>query len=79
MEHFDKTDLIERYFEDSLSEEEKEIFQNQLDSDPDFAQSVEIERDIIESIQTSANNDLRNRLETIHQKKIAGKTPDFLF
>ena len=71
MENFDQPiDLIERYFEGSLSDLELQTFQEKLAADPDFAEAFQIEKDIVEGIQASGNQTLKKRLNHIHEKKI---------
>ena len=71
MEEFNEnSNLIERFFEGKLSEEEKQLVQNKLTSDSEFAKAFQTEEDLVEGIQASGDLAFRKRLDQIHQTKI---------
>ncbi len=63
-------DLIERFFEGNLNEDEQKLLQKKLETDPDFSKSFQTEKDIVEGIQAAGDIALRKRLEKIHNDTI---------
>ena len=61
---------MERYFENSLSASELEQFQRRLKEDPAFAQAFELEKDLMEGIETLGNESLREELGEIYKEEI---------
>lgn len=58
--------LIERYFENDLSEQELEALQQRLLDDPRFAEAFQLEKDLLEGIEAFGNEQLREQLEAMH-------------
>jgi len=66
--------LIEKYFRGELSKEELVVFEQQIENDVDFAKAVRIERAIFSAIHTKQNNNLKQRLNQLHQEEIEQKS-----
>ncbi len=63
--------LIARYFENDLSDKELATFQQQLREDPAFASAFQMEKDLMEGIESFGNQQLRGQLEAIHLEETA--------
>lgn len=58
--------LIERFFENDLSEQELAAFQQRLAEDPRFAEAFQLEKELMEGIEAFGNEQLRQQLEAMH-------------
>ncbi|MEZ4956077.1 MAG: tetratricopeptide repeat protein [Saprospiraceae bacterium] len=58
--------LIERYFENDLSGQELEAFEQRLSDDPRFAEAFQLEKDLLAGIEAFGNEQLRAQLEAMH-------------
>jgi len=65
--------LIERYFDNQLSDEELKLFQRRLGEDADFAKAFQLEKDLMEGIEVMGNKNLKNELDQIYQEEIISK------
>ncbi len=63
-------ELIEKYFEQQLTEEEQKTFDQRLANDEDFAHAFQVEKDVMEGLETLGNQQLRTDLKTIYQEEI---------
>ncbi|HFA52133.1 MAG TPA: tetratricopeptide repeat protein [Bacteroidetes bacterium] len=61
--------LIERYFEGSLNEDELADFQKKLADEPDFASAFQLEKELMDGIENFGNQRLRKELDLIHQEE----------
>lgn len=66
---------VEKYFEGTLSEGELDFFQQKIAQDPDWKAAFEMEKHLMAGIEAEGNENLRQRLQTIHQEEIIEKTP----
>lgn len=64
----DSTSLIEDFLADRLSDKDKLAVEDRIKSDTAFAEEVEIQKNILLSIERAANEDLRNTIEGIQNK-----------
>ncbi len=69
----DSIKLIERYFEQSLSETELKDFQRRLEIDEEFAQAFLLEKDVMEGIEVLGNLNLKKDLKKIYKEEIEEK------
>ena len=65
MEH---KELIELYFEDKLSTEQKTVFENLLDTDQEFRAQFELEEQVKKAIISTKKDDLKERLKQIEHQ-----------
>lgn len=63
-------ELIDKYFEKSLNEEEAKIFQKRLVEDAAFAKAFQVEKDVMEGLEAMGNQQLRTDLQNIYQEEI---------
>ena len=66
-------DLIERYFDNDLSASELRDFQRRLETDAEFAQAFQLEKDLMEGIEVMGNQNLKKELKGIYEEEIGGK------
>lgn len=57
--------IIEQYLTGKLSREEITAFQQRLKTDPDFAEAVSVESDLLKGIKAAGRKDLKSQLDTI--------------
>ncbi len=60
-------ELIDKYLLGNITEKELNMLNKELNSNPDLAAEIALERDIISGIQTYGNQELKQRLKAIHQ------------
>lgn len=65
----DEKDLIERFFDGALNEQEQQAFQQKLQNDPNFAKAFAVEQDLLEGIESLGNDKLRQELQQIHREE----------
>ena len=71
-------ELIERYLAGELQGDELKAVEDRIGSDPDFAEAVEVQRDLAEAIKASGRADLKQRLKGIEAAVIAsGEINDY--
>jgi tetratricopeptide (TPR) repeat protein len=63
----EKEELIEKYFEKSLSAEEQVHFDQYLKTDPEFAAEVAFQKNVKEAIEANKRDDLKLRLKSYEQ------------
>jgi hypothetical protein len=64
----DKEILIEKYFEGQLSEDEKQVFNENLKNDEDFKMSFEFEKDVKDGIHFLERDSLKKMLKDFEEK-----------
>jgi tetratricopeptide (TPR) repeat protein len=69
----DKEQLLERYFENKLSQEEALLFQNYLDTDPSFAKEWAFQKNVKKAITLNERADLKQKLQSFETPKSAKK------
>ena len=74
MEH---KELIELYFEDKLSTEQKTVFENLLDTDQEFRAQFELEEQVKKAIISTKKDDLKERLKQIEHQQANKKTSKY--
>ncbi len=70
MESNSTQDLIERYFDGDLKEQELAIFHEKLEKDQAFAEAFRLEQELMGGIESYGNERLREQLATIHEEEI---------
>ncbi|MEO1260013.1 MAG: tetratricopeptide repeat protein [Bacteroidota bacterium] len=61
--------IIERYFENDLNQEELTAFEKRLSEDAAFARAFEEEKELMEGIEAFGNDQLRIQLDMIHAEE----------
>ena len=61
--------IIERYFENDLNQEELAAFNRRLSEDPAFARAFAEEQSLMEGIEAFGNGQLRAQLDVIHAEE----------
>lgn len=69
----DKDELIERFFENQLSDEEQKIFQNYLDTDPVFAEEFAFQKNVKQAIVLNERVELKKKLQSFESPKSSRK------
>ncbi len=69
----DKDELIERFFENQLSDEEQKIFQNYLDTDPVFAEEFAFQKNVKQAIVLNERAELKKKLQSFESPKSSRK------
>lgn len=65
----DKEQLLERYFENQLSEEEKKILQNYLDTDASFVEEFVFQKNVKQAITLNERTELKKKLQSFEPQK----------
>lgn len=65
----DKEQLLERYFEHQLSEEEQNILQNYLDTDASFAEEFAFQKNVKQAITLNERAELKKKLQSFEPQK----------
>lgn len=65
----DKEQLLERYFENQLSEEEQRIFKNYLDTDASFAAEFTFQKKVQQAIALNEREALKKKLQSFETAK----------
>lgn len=65
----DKEQLVERYFENRLSEEEHKILQNYLDTDTSFAEEFAFQKNVKQAIALNERAELKQKLQSFESSK----------
>ena len=63
-------ELIDKYFAGELSPEERTSLERKLKEDNDFAKAFQLEKDLMEGLETMGNKNLRPKLEKIYQEEV---------
>jgi hypothetical protein len=69
----DKEQLLERYFENKLSQEEALLFQNYLETDASFAEEFAFQKNVKKAITLNERADLKQKLQSFETPKSAKK------
>lgn len=69
----DKEQLLERYFEHQLSEEEQNILQNYLDTDASFAEEFAFQKNVKQAITLNERAKLKQKLQSFESPKSTKK------
>jgi FimV-like protein len=69
----DKEQLLERYFEHQLSEEEHKILQIYLDTDADFAEEFAFQKNVKQAITLNERAELKQKLQSFESAKSTKK------
>ncbi len=69
----DPLDLIERYFDDLLSDSERKDFENRLTTDEQFAQAFQLEKDLMDGIEMMGNKNLKEDLKVYYKEEVEEK------
>lgn len=70
----DEKDLIERFFDKELNQQEQQAFRQKLQEDPSFAQAFALEQDLLDGIESLGNDKLRKELQQIHREEAPALT-----
>lgn len=65
----DKEQLLERYFENQLSQEENVLFQNYLDTDVSFAEDFAFQNNVKQAITLNERAELKQQLQSFEKPK----------
>lgn len=65
----DKEQLLERYFENQLSQEEEILFQNYLDTDASFAEEFAFQKSVKQAITLNERAELKQQLQSFETPK----------
>lgn len=65
----DKEQLLERYFENQLSQEEAILFQNFLETDPSFAEEFAFQKSVKQAITLNERAELKQKLQSFETPK----------
>ena len=65
----DKEQLLERYFENQLSQEEALLFQNYLDTDASFAEEFAFQKNVKQAITLNERAELKQKLQSFEKPK----------
>lgn len=68
MESQNQQELIDRFLQKDLNQQELNDFMEKLNSDISFAEEVDLQRIVTKGIELEGVNNLRQRLSAIHQK-----------
>ena len=63
-------DVIDRYLEGKLNNEELALFEDRLKTDADFAQDIEIHKMAIKAIYLHSRSELKHKLNNIHENRM---------